>query len=246
MSNPQSRADRRQAQRTGPGSHPPHRDPMKVIYIGFVIAIAAVLAVFFFSGPGNFIKWRQYAIATATPTPGPDANAKGVQLVDGADIGKPAFPPGDTRDGGNGAPVDGLLCETMEQFGMHVHTHVALFVNGKQIEIPKYIGLTPGANGGCLYWLHTHNPDGIIHVEAPQLQSPKGGPYTLGMLFDIWGQPLNPTQIATYKGPVTAYVNGAKYDGELRDIPLLSHQNITLEIGAPLVPAPHYLFPPGD
>ncbi|MDP9018830.1 MAG: hypothetical protein M3N19_10970, partial [Candidatus Eremiobacteraeota bacterium] len=96
--------------------------------------------------------------------------------------------------------------------------------------------------GGCLYWLHTHQGgDGIIHVEAPEIAN-----YTLGNFFHIWGMSLSPRGVATFKGPVTAYVNGMKYDGPLGDIPLQAHTQITLEVGTPLVPPPNYAFPPLD
>jgi hypothetical protein len=101
--------------------------------------------------------------------------------------------------------------------------------------------------GGCLYWIHTHDASGIIHIEAPAVTPPTGGDhYTLGMFFDIWGEPLTRDNVAGLKGPVTAFVNGAKYDGELKDIPLLSHQQVVLEVGTPVVPPPNYVMPPND
>jgi hypothetical protein len=134
----------------------------------------------------------------------------------------------------------------MEGEGLHIHSHVALIVDGKLIQIPRLLGGTPTAAGGCLYWIHTHDGSGIIHVESPQLAAPQGnGLYTLGMLFDIWGEPLGPNGVAGFMGPVTAYVNGQKYDGDLHDIPLVSHQQIVLEVGK-TVPPPNYVFPAGD
>ena len=87
---------------------------------------------------------------------------------------------------------------------------------------------------------------GIIHVETPDVQPPGGGPYKLGMLFDIWGQPLSRDDAAGFNGPVTAFVNGARYDGDLKTIPLTSHQEITIEVGSPVVPPTNYAFPPND
>jgi hypothetical protein len=133
----------------------------------------------------------------------------------------------------------------MEFFTLHVHPHLAIFYNGKQIQVPQFIGFAPSLAGSCLYWIHTHDASGVIHIEAPDLSPPQGGPFTLGMLFDIWGQPLQPDDVAGLKGDVTAYVNGQKYDGDLTAIPLRAHQQIVLEIGAPLVPPPNYTFPPG-
>jgi len=45
---------------------------------------------------------------------------------------------------------------------------------------------------------------------------------------------------------VSAYVNGSPYNGDLRSIPLVSHQQIVLEVGKPVVPPPNYVFPPND
>ena len=98
--------------------------------------------------------------------------------------------------------------------------------------------------GGCLYWIHTHDASGIIHVEAPDLHPPGGGPYTLGMLFDIWGQPLGADSIAGFKGPVTAYVNGAKYDADLRAIPLSPTKRSPSKSGPPSSPPPCIPGPP--
>jgi hypothetical protein len=219
---------------------------MMPIYIGAVVLVALV-AVFF--GGRNWLQNRAIQSASATPSPGPNASTKPVALADGGKIGAETFRVGNTRKGGTGQPVDGITCLSQEGQQLHIHSHLALFDHGRQIQIPRFIGFManpalPG--GGCLYWIHTHDASGIIHVETPQVRAPDGGPYTLGMLFDIWGEPLGPDGVADFKGPVTAYVNGARYTGDLHAIPLLSHQQITLEVGAPIVPPPNYAFPPLD
>jgi hypothetical protein len=238
----QSRADRRRAARGGPGPRRPHRDPMVFVYAAFAVLIVAIFAVF---GLLKLQENRRIAAALATPTPGPSSSLKPIVLISGNRLGKSVFPFGDTRIGGTGAPVDGITCDTMEGSVYHVHSHLALFVNGTQIAIPQYIGVVPSAIGTpCLYWLHTHDAEGIIHIESPEFASPSGGPFTLGNLFDIWGWPLDANNIAHFQGPVTAYVNGGKYDGDPRTIPLGPHQLITLEIGQPVTP-PSYTFPAG-
>ncbi len=238
-----SRAERRRNDRGGSNPPPKRRDPMNSIYIGFVVLIALIIAVFFGM---RFFQDRQIAQARATPTPGPNATAQAVQLVDGQKLGKTAFKPGDTSAGGQGSPVDGIACQASEGVELHVHAHLALFVNGAQIGIPKAIGFAPEPPSGCLYWLHTHDESGIIHVESPQLTAPSGAPFSLGMLFDIWGQPLSVNQVATYKGKVTAYVNGSQYSGDFRTIMLVAHQQIVLEVGSPVVKPVNYAFPPND
>ena len=218
---------------------------MRAVYIGVGVAVAALIVVFLLF---NWQQKRAMDAAMATPTPGPNASAKPIQLADGANLGtkyfKGKFPV--TPQGGHGQTVDGVGCGTMEYGTYHVHSHLAVFYNGKQIQIPRYIGLAPNLAGGCLYWIHTHDGSGIIHLEAPQISPPQGGRYTLGMLFDIWGQPLGPDGVAGLKGPVTAYINGEKYDGDLHAIPLGAHQQIVLEIGSPTVEPPNYTFPPED
>jgi hypothetical protein len=221
---------------------------MRNIYIGFAAVVVLVILVF---AAMNWQHSRVVADAFATPTPAPGPTSKPIQLADAQTLGavyfKDKLP--DTAQGGHGQAIDGITCMGMEGANLHIHTHLAIFVNGKQIQVPRFLGFAsnpalPG--GGCLYWIHTHWADGIIHIESPEVTPPQGGAhYTLGMLFDIWGQPLQPDNIAGIKGPVTAYVNGTKYDGDLRAIPLMSHQQIVLEIGTP-VPPPNYTFPAAD
>ena len=113
--------------------------------------------------------------------------------------------------------------------------------NGQQRQVPAGIGI-PGAvaqqtqagpfvdSGSCFYWLHTHAADGIIHIESPVQRT-----YTLGELFDEWGQPLGPGQVGQAQGKVTVIVNGQVFKGNPRDVPLGSHENLQVEVGTPLV-----------
>jgi hypothetical protein len=217
---------------------------MRPIYIGVGIAFVAIVLAFV-----GFNWWQNRAVqqAYATPTPGPNASLKPIVLANGEVLGskfsKGKYP--DTPQGGHGQTVDGIGCGTMEFFTLHVHPHLAIFYNGKQMQVPQYVGFALNPAGSCLYWIHTHDASGIIHIEAPDLSPPQGGPYTLGMFFDIWGQPLQPDDVAGLKGDVTAYVNGQKYAGDLTAIPLRAHQQVVLEIGTPIVPPPNYTFPPG-
>lgn len=238
-----TRPERRRTQRGG-AAPPPRRDPMRAVYLGIGAAVVVIiLALVLF----NWWQNRTVQQAYATPTPGAVASAKPIVLTNGETIGKKftkeKYP--DSAQGGRGRAVDDIACGTQEYATLHVHTHLAIFYNGKQMQVPEYIGFAPNLAGGCLYWIHTHDASGIIHIEAPDINPPQGGPYTLGMLFDIWGQPLDNNNVASLAGPVTAYVNGTKYDGDLRAIPLSAHQQIVLEIGTPLVPPPNYQFPPG-
>ena len=133
-----------------------------------------------------------------------------------------------------GAPVDGIHCDSMEGAVMHIHQHLTIYDHGKKFVVPANIGIP--VVGSCLYWLHTHASDGIIHVESPKMRS-----FTLGQFFDIWGQPLTATNVAgikVKKGQVRAYVNENQYRADPRTIDLLEHSDIVLEVGPPFrIPA---------
>jgi hypothetical protein len=171
-----------------------------------------------------------------------------IPLVQGTQLGLTMFEPGDTPRGGNGQPVDGIEGSSREMLKVHVHAHLALFNKGQQIAIPYGIGIVKPfqANNGFvgmgqgIYWLHTHDATGIIHVESPDDRT-----YTLGQFFDIWGQPLTSSEVAGLKGTVRAFVDGRPYSGSPRGIVLGAHTQITLEVGAPFVPPPIYTFPAG-
>lgn len=229
---------------------------MVPIYIALAVVIAVVLgALFAFSAYQNHQRDAIVAFESATPTPGPNPTTKPIQLANLGTVGKPiGFPKPDMKRGilsntvmgGRGQNVDGIPCETQEQVLLHIHSHLALFYDGTQVQIPAFIGMVPTALGGCLYWLHTHDASGIIHIEAGTTVAPGGGPYTLGMFFDVWGQPLTRTQVGPFKGPVAAYVNGSPYSGDLAAIPLGAHQQIVLDVGKSIGPPPTYVFPTGD
>ena len=134
-----------------------------------------------------------------------------------------------------GQTIDGIRCDTSEGAVFHIHQHVAILDRGGAIPIPSDVGRPALAN--CLYWIHTHTPDGIIHVESPLFRT-----FTLGNFFDIWGQPLSPTAVGPVrvkKGALRVYVDGNRYAGDPRKIELTLHADIVLEAGPPyVVPTP--------
>ncbi|HWE81897.1 MAG TPA: hypothetical protein VG265_09625 [Gaiellaceae bacterium] len=148
--------------------------------------------------------------------------------------------------------VDGIRCQKNERLVFHIHVHLTLFVNGTQRLLPGSIGIWPPIVGqskygqfvvtpaNCFSWLSTHFSDGIIHVESPVQRS-----FVLGEFFDIWGQPLSRTQLGPAHGEVTAIVDGQVWTGDPRQIPLVEHRQIQLEVGPPLV-APESVTWPGS
>ena len=152
----------------------------------------------------------------------------------------------------DGSTVNGITCRpTMgQQVKYHIHQRVTIFVNGEQKRIPEGVGITGplweqeigggtflnNSAKGCIYWLHTHANDGIIHVESPSQRT-----FTLGDFFDVWQQPLNANQVGPSKGKVVAYMDGKQFD-DPRKIPLTDHGVIQLSVGEPVKPFQAYKF----
>jgi hypothetical protein len=178
---------------------------------------------------------------SASGPPGPE----GVPIPRGAVLAPPARVH-------TGEHIDGIGCLASEQIAFHIHAHVRIDVLGKPRQVPPGIGIGPprhivrtpvGAfvsGGSCFMWLHTHAADGIVHIESPVERT-----YRLGEFFDVWGQRLDRDHVGPARGAVTAFVNGRRYTGDLRQIPLLAHNQIELEVGRPLVKPEHITFPNG-
>ncbi len=204
--------------------------------LAFLIAVLAALALL--AGCGSSSSSSSSAsssttAAAATKTSAP-VGFEGVPIESGADLASP----GTTGTG----DVAGIKCGAPEQLAYHIHAHLAVYVGGQSRALPGGIGIPgsqvvqssegPVANGGqCIYWLHTHAPDGVIHIESPTRRV-----YTLGNFFDIWRQPLSANQVAGASGKVTALVNGKPWTKSVRDLPLDSHTVVQLNVGSPPVP----------
>jgi hypothetical protein len=145
-----------------------------------------------------------------------------------------------------GQPVNNIQCQTGEQLATHYHAHVDILYHNGPATIPANTGIPSGGN--CIYWMHTHDESGIIHIEAPQGQGNRK--FTLGDFFAIWGQPLSRSRVATITvGPgqqLKVWVNGTPYTGDPSKIVLKSHEQIVLEIGPPYTdPPPTFTWPAG-
>ncbi len=76
-------------------------------------------------------------------------------------------------------------------------------------------------------------------------ESPVKRTYTLGEFFDIWGQPLDRERVGPARGSVTALFNGRVFIGNPRQLPLLPHAQIQLDVGRPLIAPARITFPQG-
>jgi hypothetical protein len=201
--------------------------------IGAVVALAALAAI--------TVLVSTRAGSAASMRLGPE----GVPIPEAPTLARARFLTPDTQ-------IDGIACQGSEQVLFHIHAHLTVFVRGAARQVPAGIGIAPPRQvaatpqgafvtaGSCFMWLHTHAADGIIHTESPVDRT-----YTLGNFFDVWGQPLDREQVGPAHGRVTALVNGRRFTGSPRAIPLLAHVQIQLEVGRPLVAPEVVAFPNG-
>jgi hypothetical protein len=144
----------------------------------------------------------------------------------------------------------GLTPDTKEFLTYHVHAHLDVFVDGHPVEIPGGIGIEisdpavqrfgAGGYGGipetgceqvCISPLHTHDPDGVIHIEAPSEAQ-----FTLGQFFQELDVRLDASCVDAYCSPdvpIAVYVDGQRQTGDPADIVLRDQQEIAIVIGTP-------------
>jgi hypothetical protein len=200
---------------------------LTVAVVGAGVAIAVAL-----HGSGSPTGNAPFGTPLAAPTPTPAVLAPVSTTV-------------------TGQPIDDIQCLGSEQLVFHIHAHLAVYVGGSPRTVPEGIGILPPRqetqvaglptviSGSCFYWLHSHTPDGIIHIESPLQRT-----YTLGNWFDIWGIPLDATHVGPATGTVVAYLNRQVYSGDIRAIPLDAHNLIQLDVNGNVAPAP-FTFPTG-
>ena len=110
----------------------------------------------------------------------------------------------------------------------HYHPHLQIILNGSEVPVPAGIGVDPAT--GAMSALHTHEPDGTIHIEADRA----GEVFTLGQLFIQWGVKLTTTQIggvqARERQKVTLTSNGTPVAGDPMNLRLEPEQKVVLQL----------------
>ena len=134
----------------------------------------------------------------------------------------------------SGSPVRGIRCDQMEGTAFHIHQHLAIFNHGKPVPIPEDVG-RPLA--GCFYWVHTHTPDGIIHIESPVLKDFTLADFLRCGVSRSRRRGSQPRLAAGRENVV--WVNGSLYTGNPAKIDLANHTDVTIDVGPPAPkPAP--------
>jgi hypothetical protein len=142
-----------------------------------------------------------------------------------------------------------VQCQPVEQLANHFHTRLTILQDGSAVTIPAYIGI----RSSCIYWLHTHDTSGVIHIETPITEFRTT--FTLGDFFSVWGQPVDSSQV----GPASvgsgrsmkvwvqadASAQADSWSKNPATIPLRDCEAITIDIGSGTFTAPEYNFPTG-
>jgi hypothetical protein len=128
------------------------------------------------------------------------------------------------------------------RFGVHVEVfarnRVMLVAAGIGIRSPLRVSEGRITSARCYGSLVTVEPTGVVLVRP-------GAAVRMSDLFRSWGQPLSSGRIASFAGPVRAYVGGRRVTGPPESIPLTRHAEIVLEVGPYVPPHAAYTFPPG-
>lgn len=138
-----------------------------------------------------------------------------------------------------GLAIDGVQCQTLRQLAFRANSHLQVYVDGQPRALPGGVGMVQPSlsetSAGpvfsattCYYWLHTVTQDGVIQAESPVSRR-----FDLGQFFAVWGQPLTADRVANAHGHVIALVDGKRWHGSLRRIPLTEHTVIQLDVGTP-------------
>jgi hypothetical protein len=88
--------------------------------------------------------------------------------------------------GGFGEKVGAVSCDAGgHDAAYHIHAQLTVILPGGIIpQVPPNIGV----GERCMYWLHTHEPDGKLHVEAPSETVA-----TLADFLELWRRSANPS-----------------------------------------------------
>jgi hypothetical protein len=120
--------------------------------------------------------------------------------------------------------------------------HLELFANRRVVIVPAGVGVRGARSrlgrvvaATCRARAWTLDPSGVVRYESPA---------RLGAVFAVWGQPLAPKRLASFRGRVSVWVNGVRRRGDPRTLPLRDRDEVVLEIRGYVPPHRGFRFPP--
>lgn len=179
-----------------------------------VLAVVAGITVLVRSSGGPSSSRAEPAIPTSP-----------MKTASGSTTAPPWAAPGDP---GVRVKVAGLPMLGEEGNVEHIHAHLDVLVDGKPVAVPGAIGIDQQAQK--ISPLHTHDTDGVIHVESPVKAT-----FSLGQFMTEWNVALTQDSIGGLKAgggnDFHAYVNGKEYAGNPAAIEFRAHDEIALVYG---------------
>ena len=129
----------------------------------------------------------------------------------------------------------GLPALSAEGEVIHIHQHLDVRVDGRAVTVPAGLGLGVGSDHKVHFLspVHTHDVDGIVHVESPMQRD-----FTLGDVFDIWGLRFSASCLGSYcsrsDARVRVFVNGRLVGpgSHPRGVVLAARQQILVSFGS--------------
>ena len=126
--------------------------------------------------------------------------------------------------------IGGIQCDKIEHLVFHNHTKLVVKIQNKTQNIPGGLGIIPN---NCIFWLHTHDESGIIHIESPLKHT-----YTLGQFLTIWktfdnSSFINNLSAVSSNNTINIFDNGVAVDPssiDFNSIPLKDKSIITMDI----------------
>jgi hypothetical protein len=107
------------------------------------------------------------------------------------------------------------LSQGHQNLAFHFHPNLKIFVDEEEQFIPANVGISHT----CMAEVHTHEPDGVLHVESVRL----GKEFVLQDFFTVWQESLIKEGFE-----LVMTVDGEQSD-ELGNLVLSDEQNIVLE-----------------
>jgi hypothetical protein len=125
--------------------------------------------------------------------------------------------------------ISGITCDKVEHLVYHNHTKLVIKIQNETQNIPAGIGIIPN---DCIFWLHTHDDSGIIHVESPIKTA-----FSLDQFLKVWDIFDNSSFIENFsKNNMTANVSMIAENGSqskldnYKDIILENNAIITVDL----------------
>ncbi|MDZ4269332.1 MAG: hypothetical protein U1D00_27240 [Mycobacterium sp.] len=162
-------------------------------------------------------------------------------------VGADSLPPWSApSDAAAAMRAAGLPMMSAEGSVEHIHAHLDVLVDGQAVPVPADIGVDRSRGG--MSALHTHDGNGVIHVESPARRQ-----FSLGEFFSEWGVSLSADNIGGLRAAdgktVRVFVNGTLRSGSPAAITFGPRDEIAVVYGIPRpgesIPA-KYDFPAGD